>query len=444
MRDILVTLLVLGGLPFIFKRPWFGGIMWVWISVMNLHSQAYGFARTFPFAAIIAGVTVTAMLLNKEKFRLPNSPLTVVLILFFLWMSVTSMFAIHPDQVSVQWIKVYKIFAMNLVIMMLITDRRRIEALIATVVLSIGFYGVKGGLFTIRSGGGERVWGPDGTFIAGNNEIALALVVIIPLMFYFLPLLQKKWMKYAMLASVFLCALAALGTYSRGAALALGAMGVYLWFKSKNKLSMGFIMLCTVPVLLLLMPEKWFDRIDTINTYEEDASSMGRINAWKMAWNLASDRFFGGGFEIYDFGVFAQYAPNPNDVHAAHSIYFQVLGEHGFVGLFLYLLLGILSFLAGSWIIKHAKPFPDMQWAVNLARMLQVSLLGFVVGGAFLSLAYFDVPYYLMGAMVAIRVLVARREKEQAAADLRERRTAVTSAPLAAGAEPSLTHLPRS
>jgi putative inorganic carbon (HCO3(-)) transporter len=235
-----------------------------------------------------------------------------------------------------------------------------------------------------------------------------------------------------MLGSVFLCALASLGSYSRGAALAIGAMGVFLWLKSSNKATMGIIMLCTVPVLLLLMPEKWFGRIDTINSYEEDASSMGRINAWKMAWNLASDRFFGGGFEIYDFGVFSQYAPVPEDVHAAHSIYFQVLGEHGFVGLFLYLLLGLLTFRTGSWIIKHSKPFPDMQWAAHLARMLQVSLLGFAVGGAFLSLAYFDVPYYLMGAMIAIRILVARRAAEQAALDLQQRRAARTVPPAAA------------
>lgn len=411
MRDILVTLVVFGALPFIFKRPWFGAIMWVWISVMNLHSQGWGFARTMPFAAIICGVTVVAMLANKEKFRLPNSPLTLVFILFALWMGVTSMTAIHPDQVGPQLIKVYKILGMNLVVMMLITDRKRVEALVATVVLSIGYYGVKGGFFTIRTGGSERVWGPEGTFIEGNNEIALALVVIIPLMFYFLTLLPKKWMKYAMLGSVFLCALASLGSYSRGAALAIGAMGVYLWFKSSNKATMGLIMLCTVPVLLLLMPEKWFGRIETINTYQEDASSMGRINAWKMAWNLATDRFFGGGFEIYDFGVFARYAPVPEDVHAAHSIYFQVLGEHGFVGLGLYLLLGFMTFRAGSWIIKHSKPFPDLQWAGHLARMLQVSLLGFVVGGAFLSLAYFDVPYYLMAAMVATKVLVEKELK---------------------------------
>jgi probable O-glycosylation ligase (exosortase A-associated) len=330
-------------------------------------------------------------------------------------MSLTSLFAIHPDQVSTQWIKVYKIFGMNLVVMMLIINRKQIEALIWVVVVSVGYYGVKGGIFTIRSGGNDRVWGPAGTFIDGNNEIALALVIIIPLMFYLQTLLTKRWQKMIMLGCVFLCALASLGSYSRGAALAIAAMAGFLWLKSNSKAKMGLVMAAAIPLLLLLMPSKWFERIDTINTYEEDASSMGRINAWKMAWNLAKDRPLGGGFEIYDYGVFLQYAPVPHDVHAAHSIYFQVMGEHGFGGLALYLILGFLTFRAGSWIVKNAKGDAELKWAADLAKMIQVSLLGFAVGGAFLSLAYFDVPYYLMGAMVATRILVEKELKAKAA-----------------------------
>jgi probable O-glycosylation ligase (exosortase A-associated) len=393
-----------------FKKPYFGIIMWVWISVMNLHTQGWGFARTFPFAAVIAVSTLMSILLSNEKKSLPSSPVTVVFILFTLWMSVTSLFAIHPDQVSTQWIRVYKIMGMTLVTMMLIRDKMQIEQLIWTIVISLGFYGVKGGIFTIRSGGSDRVWGPEGTFIDGNNEIALALVMVIPLMYYLHSITKNKWGRYAFVASILLCALAALGSYSRGAAIAIGAMVLFLWLKSSNKMTLGVLIVVMAPLMLLMMPSKWFDRIDTINTYEEDSSAMGRINAWKMATNLAMDRpLTGGGFEIYDPGVFMQYAPNPYDIHAAHSIYFQVLGEHGFVGLFLYLILGFLTWRTGTWIIKHTVNLPEYRWANTLATMIQVSLLGFAVGGAFLSLVYFDVPYYLMAAMVALKLHVKDR-----------------------------------
>jgi putative inorganic carbon (HCO3(-)) transporter len=415
MRDILVTLIVFGSLFKIYKQPYIGAVMWVWISVMNPHSQGWGFARTFPFAAIIAAVTVVSLVLSREEKKLPMTPVTWTFIAFIVWMSIASIFAIHLDQIGDQLIKVYKIMGMTLVVMMLIKTRKHIEALIWTIVISIGFYGVKGGFFTIRTGGADRVWGPSGTFIDGNNEIALALVIVIPLMYYLVTTTKNRWGRYAFYASMFLCALAALGSYSRGALLAIGAMGVFLWLKSKEKVTLGLVMALAVPVLLVLMPSQWYERMDTINDYQADASAMGRVNAWRMAFNLASDRLFGGGFEIYDAGVFQRYAPNPADVHAAHSIYFQILGEHGFIGLFIYLLLGFLTWRSASWVAKNTARLADMKWANSMATMIQVSLLGFAVGGAFLSLAYFDVPYYLMAAVVALRILIQKEMKEKAA-----------------------------
>jgi probable O-glycosylation ligase (exosortase A-associated) len=213
-----------------------------------------------------------------------------------------------------------------------------------------------------------------------------------------------------------LCALAALGAYSRGAALAIGAMAAILWFKSSNKSALGAMLVVAAPLMLAFMPPEWSLRMESINNYQDDASAQGRINAWWMTWNLARDRFFGGGFNIYEPAVFAMYAPNPIDLHAAHSIYFQVLGEHGFIGLALYVLVGVLAWRDAAWIIEHACAFDDLRWAAPLAAMIQTSLAGFAVGGAFLSLAYFDVPYYLVGILVATRALVAQRLAQPALA----------------------------
>lgn len=411
MRDIIITLLVFGSLPYIFKRPYLGAVMWIWISVMSPHTQGWGFARSFPFAAIIAAATVFSLVLSKEEKSLPNKAVTWTFIAFVLWMSITCLFAIHADLIGPSLIKVYKIMGMTLVVMMLLKTRRHVELVIWTIVISIGYYGVKGGIFSIRTGGSARVWGPEGTFIDGNNEIALALVMVIPLMYYLLGQTKHRWGRYAFYASMFLCALSALASYSRGALLAIGVMGVFLWLKSKEKMTLGLVMMLAIPVLLAIMPSQWYDRMDTIHEYKEDASAMGRVNAWNMAFNLAKDRFFGGGFEIYDRMVFQMYAPHPDDVHAAHSIYFQIMGEHGFVGLLIYLTLGVLTWRTGSWIIKRTGTDPELKWANTLATMIQVSLLGFAVGGAFLSLAYFDVTYYLMAAIVATRVIVERELK---------------------------------
>lgn len=414
MRDIFVTVVVFLALPMIFKKPYWGAVLWIWISVMNPHAQGWGFARSFPFAAIIAAVTVGSLVIYKGDKKLPVTPVVVTFILFAVFMSLTCLTAIHPDQVYPQWIKVIKIMAMTLVVLMVLKERLHIEAAIWAVVISIGYYGVKGGFFTIRSGGNDRVWGPSGTFIDGNNEVALAFVMVIPLMYYLMRTFKNRWIRYAFMASMGLCALSALGSYSRGALLALVGMGAFLWLKSKEKLAMGLALVLLVPVLLVAMPDKWFERMNTVKTYQDDASAMGRVNAWYMAFNLAKDRPMGGGFQIYDRQVFAMYAPVPEDVHAAHSIYFQILGEHGFPGLALYLLLGFLTWRSAAWIIKNSRGDPEHAWAADMAMMIQVSLIGFAVGGAFLSLAYFDVPYYLMVAIVAARVIIERDMKARA------------------------------
>jgi probable O-glycosylation ligase (exosortase A-associated) len=136
---------------------------------------------------------------------------------------------------------------------------------------------------------------------------------------------------------------------------------------------------------------------------------MGRVNAWRMAINLANDRpLVGGGFEIYNERVFSRYAPDPEDLHAAHSIYFQVLGEHGYVGLMLFLLLWFLVWRDASWIIRNSRDHAELRWALDLARMIQVSLVGYAVGGAFQNQAYFDLPYEMLIAVVLTRLLVEK------------------------------------
>jgi len=145
-----------------------------------------------------------------------------------------------------------------------------------------------------------------------------------------------------------------------------------------------------------VMPQTWYDRMSTIKTYEEDQSAMGRINAWHTAFNVATERVTGGGFDMLGTNTFRQYAPDPFMVHDAHSIYFEVLGEQGFIGLSLFLLLGLLAWLRAQQVIKRCRSDHENKWAADLVAMIQVSLVGYAVGGAFLGLAYFDLPYHLM------------------------------------------------
>lgn len=408
MRDILIISIVFFGSLYALKHPWVGIMLWTWISLMNPHSLAYGFSQSFPVAATVAGATLIGLTITKER-RTPfiSAPVTW-LALFMIWICFTYLFSFNVEGSMEMLKKVMKIDVMLLATLALLSTRKHIETFVWIIVLSLGFYGVKGGIFTLATGGSDRVWGPGG-FIGGNNEIALALIITIPFMYYLSLIASNKWVRHGLLVAMLLSAAAALGSHSRGALLAIAAMSVYMWLKSPKKLLFGSAMLAAGIALLLFMPDEWGARMNTIKTYEEDGSAMGRINAWWMAYNLAKEHITGAGFDMYTPEIFALYAPDPLDIHAAHSIYFQVLGEHGFIGLFLFMGIWWTTWRDAGWLIKNGSKSLDTQWCQYLGAMCQVSLLGYAVGGAFLSLAYFDLPYNAMVMVVLARNWLERK-----------------------------------
>ena len=418
MRDIALTLIFLGLIPVMLKYPWIGVLVYAWVSIFNPHKWTFGFANDFPFAMSAGVVTVVSMLLRWKEARLPINAITVLLMLLPFWMTVTLLFALEPEAAYVRWVEVMKVFFFTLITASLLHSRKQLEALLWVLVLSIGFYGIKGGIFTLAVGGVYRVYGPPGTsYISDNNAIAVALVMTIPLMQYLANTAASKWIKLGMYGTMLLSGVAVLGSQSRGAFLAIGAMVVFMLLKGERKLLLASALVIVVPLVVGFMPDTWTSRMETIRTYE-DQSAQARLNSWAMAFNLANDRpLVGGGFEPYTSRVFAKYAPDPLNLQAAHSIYFQMLGEHGYVGLVLFLLLGIASWIMARRILRASRDRPDYSWAGNLARAMQVSFIGFTVGGAFVNIAYWEVVYFeiviLMGVYNLVRELAPKAPPEK-------------------------------
>jgi probable O-glycosylation ligase (exosortase A-associated) len=276
------------------------------------------------------------------------------------------------------------------------------KALILTVALSLGFWGFKGGLWTIMTGGHNGLLGPPGTYIGDNNTLALAMVTSVPVIVAVSSFAPTKWTRRAALGLAMLTAISAIGSYSRGALLGGAAMVMFLWLKSNSKLKTGALLVLTIPILIAAMPAEWMDRMHSIDNYQEDASAMGRINAWGFAINVANHLPLGGGFATFTPQLFQLYAPDPRVYFVAHSIYFQVLGEHGYIGLFLYLLMFFLAWRTGSRIVRKCAANPEYAWAATTARMCQVSIIGYMTAGAFLAMAYYDLPYYVLAILVCL------------------------------------------
>jgi putative inorganic carbon (HCO3(-)) transporter len=373
---------------------------------MNPHRLTYGFAYNFPFAAVIAGVTALSLFTSKAPKRMPVTPVTATLLVFMAWMSLTSFFALEPNLVWLEWNRVSKTFFMVIITVMLINTEKDLKLLVWVVALSLGIFGLKGGLFTLASGGNFRVFGPDGSYIAENNSMALALVTTLPLIWYLRLQMKNKWMVLGLTFITAMTAVSTVGSYSRGALVGGVAMLFFLWCHSHKKAQTAIILMAVVGLIMVVMPSAWFDRMNTIDEYHEDGSALGRINAWQFAINIASNFPLGGGFNVFTPRMFKMYAPDPLNYHVAHSIWFQVLGDHGFVGLFLFIMLMIFAWRTATRVRKHCGQNPELKWAADLSRMCQVCIIGYAVSGSFLSLAYFDLYYDIIIILVCLEKIV--------------------------------------
>jgi probable O-glycosylation ligase (exosortase A-associated) len=290
-------------------------------------------------------------------------------------------------------------------------SRERIEGLVWVSALSLAYFGIKGGLYTLGGGSGY-VLGPAGGYISGNTEIALAMTMAVPLLYYLVTGTEHRWIRRGLWAAIGLTAIAVLGSFSRGGLLAIAGMAGFLWLKSRHKLVLAIAGIALIPVVLGTLPERWYEKMATIRTYEANSSAMGRINAWGFAINVAKDRpLTGGGFEAFAKESFLRYAPDPLDFHDAHSIWFEVLGEQGFVGLGLYLLMWLLTWRMAGATISACKKHDRLRWAVDLLRMVQVSLVGYFIGGTFLGLAYWDFPFLLVALVVLTKAVTTAELK---------------------------------
>lgn len=406
MRDLIITLIVLVGCLYALKRPYVGILLWSWLSYMNPHRLAYGFAYSMPFAQITALVLIGSMTFSKDTRKLPINGLTIIWIIFILFMGITTLFAYFPDAALKLYIRTIKIQLVSLLTVMLVTDMEKLKQLLWVIILSIGYFSVKGGAFTLLSGGSYRVWGPPDSFIEDNNHLAVAVLMTIPLMIYLYEVSQKNFIKKGLLAAVILSLFTVLGSQSRGALIAIATVGAFYWFKSDNKFITGMAILIIAVASFNFMPESWFKRMDTIQTYDADASAMGRLNAWEYAFNAANNNLLGMGFDSWSPETFFLYAPVPEDVHAAHSIYFSVLADHGWIGLFLFIMIFFISWRKLSKIVKITSQNNSLNTVNSLARMIQVSFLAYFSGGAFLSLSYFDLPWHLVSLVVVLERLV--------------------------------------
>lgn len=428
MRDLVLisgffAMLLLGR---VFSYPHIGALLWCWTALTIPTIFVYGFSRVIHYNKTVAIITLLSWLFSREPKRLPLNATLVLFALFGICGTVSAFTAISNSGDALrEWQEFLKIVLFVFVVAGLMTSKDRIIALLYAAVLSLGFHGVLAGAKFIASRGGSQIYGPGSSIIGDNNHFALAVVTILPVFFYLYRQATHRFIKWGLLGSIPFLVAAVIGTSSRGGLIALVALGFLAFIRSPKKIRNAIIAAPFIIAVISFAPQRWADRMDTIKSVDEDRSFMGRVIAWKQSTLIAMDNpIFGGGFyAVQDLSVWLKYArefrqldfipspePNTRVAFAAHSIYFQVLGDLGFLGLSIFLAILFTSWHNASGVIRAVRDRPDWHWARDLAKSLQYSIFAYAVAGGGLNMAYFDYSYMVFGILVALRQLVKTKE----------------------------------
>lgn len=433
MRDLLFIVVF----PFLvfatLKRPFIGVAMWVWIAMHFPNGWMYSFGSGIRYNLIIVIVTVISYLILKNKPKVEWDLLTSLILLFLVWTAITSAFTIsYPFLVWPEWIEFLKISLCYFFAIFILKSKLHINTLIWALVFSIGFYGCLEGLKYIVSGGAHRIHGLRGHVLGDRNELALAFNMVLPLLVYLITVSKNKLIKIGLKCAVVLVVIAIFGTFSRGGLVALFAVGGYFWLQSNRKFLYAALFLIGFSASSSFLPSEWHDRMDTIETAQEDSSFLGRILAWKQAVLMANENpITGGGFKAGQVGVIwfkypaAESFNNIIDTShlseigfkAAHSIYFQVLGDHGYIGLTIFMSILITGFFKAGSLVRRAKEMKLDNSTVQLCSLLRVSIIAYGAGGAGVSLAYFDALYAILAIIYVLDHRIVKQKSSVFIAD---------------------------
>ncbi len=390
-----------------------GVLLWIWVALMSPGEVLYGAMAGVPFNKIVAITTVISLPFNMEKKEFYIDKLAALMLMFAGAATISWLTAIVPSPDSdLLYQKLIKEIVLFFAITSVMLTRHRIHLVLIVIVLSIGFFSVKEGLIFALTAGGHIILGSGA--IGDNNALATAMLMTIPILYYLYRYSELRLVRLCFMAALVLSVIATVGTYSRGGFVGMLVVGLFMVKNSRRKISTLFFLGLACMLVYGLAPASWFDRLHTINSATDDGSFMGRVVAWKMSVLVALDHPLTGGgpHSIHRLLVWETYRPllyrldfittPPADTlpHAAHSIWFEILGDLGFPGLLLFLAILASAFWKCRSIARMTRGQPSLIWAADLARMLQISLAVYAVTGSALSLGYFEM-YYIIVALLS-------------------------------------------
>ena len=415
IRAILLIGFFVASIPICFFRPFYGILLWTIVAFLNPQSHTWDAFDAFPWALSVAIPTLLGMMVFERRFDRLATREAALLAILWIWFTITTLVSTstpelmhHAAETWERWNFVSKILLMTLCMLPIVNTLERLRYVALTIGACFGFYIVKALPFIIATGGAHRLYGPERSMIGDNTDFGLALNMTLPLYFFLAQSEKKNWMRLFFWFMFVITIPAIFFTYSRGALVGLAAVFAVMIFQSKRRFALLPIGALGLVVALSFAPDKWQERMDLTRAEAMDNSAQSRLNAWAYARALAAEYpITGGGFSTFTAELYDKYWPGHiTTVYGAHSVYFQVLAEHGYVGLALYLTVVLFALITTRRLRKGARQRGDDDIR-QYATMFQVSLIGFLISGTFLGRAYFDY-FFAIVACISILDLCAR------------------------------------
>lgn len=429
MRDLMMLGMMMFIVPVALSNAFAAYIVWGWTSVIAVPFYLYGFMGSLRYNLFFALVTFLLVFLGrvKDKSTFTLNRTSVLILLFAVHGGICALLA-SPYAVNNASIysDLVKSLTYCLVMFLFVNSRFRLHAMLVAIALGLGFHGFVEGMKTLATAGGHIVIGLPGTKMADNNHFGVALVMVLPIALYLFQYSKVRLVRYGFLAVLALTILAIVGSNSRGAFVAMAALGGVLLLTARRKVLASVMVSVAVAAVLALSPASWFERIETIGNAGQDTSFMGRVEAWNISTALAlKNPIFGTGFHASQ-AVQVWFTVRPSDgllprsvlpepssnARAAHSIYFETLGDLGIVGFLLFMAVLCNTFLTAMEIRRMTRGRPSLLWARDMAAALALACFGFAVGGSAVSLAYFETFYVVACLMEALKQTLLRMDKE--------------------------------
>jgi probable O-glycosylation ligase (exosortase A-associated) len=430
-----------------FKRPFLFTLVYAYIDIIAPQRLSYFLLNSIPLSLILFALAFLGFIVSDDKRDVRVSPRWALLLVLLAYCGYSTTVAVEPLAAQEKWSWVWKALVFAAFLPLLLKTKLRIEALALTLVLCASALIVTGGIKTALGGGGYGslvLLINDNSGLYEGSIISCVAIAIIPLIVWLAQhgtIFKPDWkVKTYAAALTFAALLIPVGTQARTGLVCIAVLALLFIRQTKRRFlylsGAALVGLAAIPFI----PSAFSDRMETIKDYKTDESASTRIAVWKWTWEFVQEHPFGGGFDAYrinkirydlpvvDENGFDTGAVDRKEIvdqgRAYHSSYFEMLGEQGFPGLIIWLLIHV----GGVWRMEMVARMykrrnrPDESWVAPLATALQNAQVIYLVGSLFVGIAFQPFVYMLVAMQLGLDTYLARRRNEAAWTPIRKQR----------------------